>query len=56
MIDSVLDDVAGIGAKRKRALIREFGSLKKIRAASVEDLATVLPQAVAGDLYAVLHT
>ncbi len=56
MIDSILDEVAGIGAKRKRALIREFGSVKKIRAASIEDLAAVLPQGVADDLYAVLHT
>lgn len=56
MIDSILDEVPGIGAKRKRNLIREFGSLKKIRAASVEDLGTVLPRGVADDLYAVLHT
>ncbi len=56
MIDSILDEVPGIGATRKRNLIREFGSLKKIRAATVEDLGTVLPRGVAADLYAVLHT
>ena len=56
MIDSILDEVPGIGAKRKRNLLREFGSLKRIRAATVEDLAAVLPVGVADDLYAVLHT
>jgi excinuclease ABC subunit C len=38
---SQLDDVPGIGPKRKRALIKRFGSLKGIAAASVEDLASV---------------
>ncbi len=38
---SVLDGVPGIGAKRKKALLRHFGSLKAIREASVEELAKV---------------
>jgi excinuclease ABC subunit C len=38
---SALDSVPGIGAKRKKALIRQFGSLKAIREASVEELANV---------------
>jgi excinuclease ABC subunit C len=38
---SVLDDVEGIGPVRRRALLRHFGSLRQIRAASVEELATV---------------
>ncbi|MGD9118949.1 MAG: excinuclease ABC subunit UvrC [Dehalococcoidia bacterium] len=38
---SALDSVPGIGAKRKKALIRQFGSLKGIREASVEELANV---------------
>jgi excinuclease ABC subunit C len=38
---SQLDDVPGIGPKRKKALIKRFGSLKGIAAASVEDLAAV---------------
>lgn len=38
---SALDDVPGIGPKRKRALLKEFGSLKRIREASVEELAGV---------------
>ncbi|REK11040.1 MAG: excinuclease ABC subunit UvrC [Actinobacteria bacterium] len=56
MVDSILDDVPGIGAKRKRDLIKRFGSLKRIREASRDELAGVVPQAVADDLYSVLHT
>lgn len=56
MIDSILDDVPGVGAKRKKDLLKGFGSLKKIREASLEDLASVVPSKVADDLYAALHT
>lgn len=38
---SILDEVPGIGPKRKRALLREFGSVKGIRRATVEQLAKV---------------
>jgi excinuclease ABC subunit C len=55
MVDSILDDVPGVGPKRKKALIRHFGSLKKMRQADVEDLAEVVPETVAADLYAALH-
>jgi len=34
---SVLDDIPGIGEKRKKALLKHFGSVKAIREASVED-------------------
>ncbi len=37
---SALDSVPGIGAKRKRALLRQLGSVKAIREASIEELAT----------------
>jgi len=36
---SVLDTIPGIGPKRKRALLRQFGSVRAIREASVEELA-----------------
>ncbi len=55
MIDSILDEVPGIGAKRKGDLLRRFGSLKKIREASADELAGVVPRGVADHLYAVLH-
>ncbi len=38
---SALDDVPGIGPNRRQALLRHFGSLKKIREASLEDLVAV---------------
>jgi excinuclease ABC subunit C len=40
-IKSTLDEIPGIGPKRKRALLKAFGSLDGIRAASLEDLAAV---------------
>jgi excinuclease ABC subunit C len=36
---SALDSIPGIGPKRKRALLRQFGSVKAIQKASLEDLA-----------------
>lgn len=38
-VHSLLDDVPGIGAVRRNALLTHFGSLQKIRAASVEEIA-----------------
>ena len=34
MVESILDDVPGLGEARKKALLRQFGSLKRLRAAS----------------------
>jgi excinuclease ABC subunit C len=41
MTASVLDGIPGLGQQRRKALLREFGSVKKIRAASVEELQSV---------------
>jgi excinuclease ABC subunit C len=38
---SVLEEIPGIGDKRKRALLSHFGSLKRIRAATAEEIAQV---------------
>ncbi|MFZ0657881.1 MAG: excinuclease ABC subunit UvrC [Candidatus Binataceae bacterium] len=38
---SVLDDIEGIGPVRRRAMLRHFGSLKRIREASIEEVAQV---------------
>jgi len=48
-LTSVLDQVPGIGPRRKRLLLQRFGSVRRLRAASVEDLQMVggLPPRVA---------
>jgi excinuclease ABC subunit C len=38
---SVLEEIPGVGDKRKRALLAHFGSLKRIRAATAEEVAQV---------------
>lgn len=40
-IRSALDDLRGVGPKRKKALIQAFGSVKRIREASEDDIAAV---------------
>jgi excinuclease ABC subunit C len=41
MVESLLDGVEGLGEVRRKAVIRHFGSLKKLRAASVDEIAAV---------------
>lgn len=41
MIESILDEVPGLGEARKKALLRQFGSLKRLRAASLDELESV---------------
>ncbi|PNZ17647.1 excinuclease ABC subunit UvrC, partial [Staphylococcus succinus] len=54
-LQSVLDTVEGIGSKRKTKLLRTFGSIKKMKAASIEDLKVAgLPQNVAQNLHQAL--
>lgn len=38
---SALDELPGVGPRRKKALLKTFGSLKRIREASLDDLCTV---------------
>ena len=41
MVESLLDDVPGLGEVRRKALLNRFGSLRKVRAATVEEIAAV---------------
>jgi excinuclease ABC subunit C len=41
MVESLLDDVPGLGQVRRKAVIKHFGSLKKLRAATVDEIAEV---------------
>jgi excinuclease ABC subunit C len=54
---SVLEDISGVGAGRKRALLRHFGSLKRVRAASIEELSQVegVSVGLAERIHAALH-
>ena len=55
MVDSILDEVPGVGPGRKKQLIRAFGSVKRMRNATEAELAEVVPSGVAASLYAALH-
>ena len=46
-ISSVLDNIEGIGTKRKKELIKEFGSITKIKSASISELSKILPENIA---------
>ena len=37
-MQSILDTISGIGKQRKKMLLKHFGSIKKIRAATLEEL------------------
>jgi excinuclease ABC subunit C len=41
MVESLLDDIPGLGEVRRRTLVKHFGSLKKLRAAEVAEIAQV---------------
>jgi excinuclease ABC subunit C len=41
MLVSMLDDVPGLGESRRKALMKQFGSLKRLRAATVDELTAV---------------
>ncbi|MBR7742208.1 excinuclease ABC subunit UvrC [Phycicoccus sp. BSK3Z-2] len=58
MTSSALDAVPGLGEKRRKALLARFGSVKRIRAATVEELADVpgIGPALAGVVAAELGT
>ena len=48
---SELDQIAGIGAKRKQELLRAFKSITAIRAASLMELERILPKPIAKNVY-----
>jgi excinuclease ABC subunit C len=54
---SALDDIVGLGEKRKKTLLAKFGTVSKIREASVEELATTpgIPKSVAQAVYAAFN-
>lgn len=56
MFQSILDDIPGIGEKRKKQLIKHFGSVSKMKEATVEDFRAIgIPKNVAESLITALH-
>ena len=56
-VHSILDDIEGIGPARRKALMRKFQSLEKIKEASVEELAETenMNRTAAEKVYGFLH-
>jgi excinuclease ABC subunit C len=52
---SQLDSIPGIGPTRRKALLKHFGSVDKIRGASIEELRAVVPEDVANSVKAHLE-
>jgi excinuclease ABC subunit C len=52
---SILDGIPGVGPARRKALLKHFGSVEKIRAAALEELAQVVPQDTAASVKAHLE-
>jgi excinuclease ABC subunit C len=52
---SSLDKIPGVGDKRRAALIKHFGAVKAIRAASVEELRQAVPKNTAQAVYDYFH-
>lgn len=54
---SGLEAIAGVGAKRRRELLRYFGSMSTLKGASIEEIAKVpgISTKIASDIYAALN-
>ncbi|HVM13509.1 MAG TPA: excinuclease ABC subunit UvrC [Egibacteraceae bacterium] len=54
MTESAFDDIPGVGPARRKALLEHFGSLKRVREASVDDLVEV--DGISASLARTIHT
>ncbi|MCR4951232.1 MAG: excinuclease ABC subunit UvrC [Solobacterium sp.] len=52
---SILDEVEGIGPKRKKLLLKEFGNFMNLKNAKEEEIAQVIPKEAARNVYLALH-
>ncbi len=52
---SELDKIEGVGKARRAALIKHFGSVKRIREAGEDEIAAAVPKGVAAKVYAYFH-
>lgn len=56
-VDSSLDKIPGVGAVRRKALMKHFGSIEDIKNAQIEELCEIpeIPQSVAEEIYVFFH-
>lgn len=54
-ISSVLDNINGLGDKRKKALIKKYGSVTKMKEATTYELSEIIPLKVAEELHEYLE-
>jgi excinuclease ABC subunit C len=54
---SILEDIHGLGGKRRQQLLKHFGGMQGLQKAGVEDIASVkgIGREMAGKIYATLH-
>ncbi|ODS24088.1 excinuclease ABC subunit C [Candidatus Endobugula sertula] len=54
---SSLEGIVGVGAKRRRELLRYFGGMQEVQAASIDELSKVngISKKIAKDIYSALH-
>lgn len=55
-ISSVLDNINGLGDKRKKALIKKYGSVTKMKEATTYELSEIIPLKVAEELHEYLES
>ena len=53
-LESVLDNIEGIGTKRKNELLKKYHTITKMKKLSVQELEEILPEKIANNLYSFL--
>lgn len=55
MTKSILDDIPGLGYKRKEIIERTYPDINKLKEASIEELSQIVPKAVAISIHELFH-
>ena len=50
-LSSILDNIDGIGEKRKKELLKKYKTITKLKELSIDELEEILPSKVASNLY-----